>query len=211
MLYKKILLFFSLFSLLCITQTPAAQTDSPVECLKQISAAVDNADSETFSSLVDLDSVLNGSLDAFLLEAQKPENASAIPPLLAIVLSQAAQKSNTGAGLRTLLVNEARTFVLNGIDSGAFAGKKPDTSRLQGMLAPLFANASMGRKQIHNIGDPEPVENGWLLPFWVYDFGNGQEYPVTGRFAAGDSGCRLVAVENLGQLIKQIREEMGTN
>ena len=56
--------------------------------------------------------------------------------MVALLFTQAASKEGN---VRSLLLNETRAFVLNGISSGAFAGRKPSGNAAQGLLAPLFA------------------------------------------------------------------------
>ena len=110
--------------------------------------------------------------------------------------------------MRALLLNESRAFIVNGISSGAFAGRKVEGRAAQGVLAPLFADASIGRKEIRQVGEARAKNGDWLVPFTVYDHGNGESYRVNGRvnFDGGSTG-RLVAVENLEALMGQVAEE----
>lgn len=194
------ILFFAL-------AVPAHAEDDPAGHIKRIGEAVDNADSQAFLRLVDLDSILNNALAAFISEAKKPENATQLPPILALMFGQLAGDSQSAAGMRALLVGEARTFVVNGIDSGAFGGRKPDLSRAKGMLAPLFANASLGRKEIRQIGKPQRNGGSWIVPFTVHDHDNGHDYNVLGRLERKDNCLVLDNIENLEDLIRQIGEE----
>ena len=86
-------------------------------------------------------------------------------PMVALLFTQAASKEGN---VRSLLLNETRAFVLNGISSGAFAGRKPSGNTAQGLLAPLFADASTGRKEIKNVGQARRDGDGWLVPFVVH-------------------------------------------
>lgn len=178
---------------------------NPVETLGKIQEAIDNGDSVTFTDLVETDAILDSALSSFIRLAQDPEVASSLPPMLALLFSQLS--SNNAQSIRQMLFAEARAFILNGISSGAFAGKKIDAANRQGLLAPLFASASIGRKAITNIGDP--VKNGtdWLVLFTVHDFDNGNDYAIIGNFAAENGICRLRAIENLDQLILNIQRE----
>lgn len=189
---------------LCASAASAASGACAVNCLKDINAAIDNGDSAAFARLVDVDAILDNALEVFLQEAAKPENASQLPPMLTLMLSQAAGQD----AVRKLLLGEFRAFALSGIASGAFAGKKLDNAQQRGLLAPLFANASIGRKEIRNIGEPmEDGEGGWLVPFAVHDFGNDNDYGVIGRIGQGQGGWRLSGVENLDQIFAQIANE----
>ncbi len=177
----------------------------PVELIMEIGEAIDNSDAQEFAQLVDMDEILNNAIDVFVAEASRPDNASRLPPMVALLVSQLA--TNAPSPVRDLLIGEAKNFVLTGISSGAFAGKKPDLSNSSGLLAPLFAQASMGRKEIRDIGAPTPVENGWIVPFVIYDHDNGNEYPIKGRVEDTGTDLKLTGIENMRQLIYQIGEE----
>lgn len=204
---KKSFAFLLAAVLIVALAMPAYAKDDPAEHIKKIGEAVDNADSEAFLQLVDLDSILNNALAAFISEAKKPENASQLPPMLALVLGQIAGNGQGAAGMRALLIGETRAFIVDGIDSGAFAGRKPDFSQARGMLAPLFANASLGRKEISHIGKPEKNGDSWTVPFTVHDHGNDQYYNILGRVERKDNSLVLDNIENLEDLIRQIGGE----
>lgn len=183
---------------------PAFGQDASSQCLASLSAAIENGDTDTFCKLVDVDAILNQGLEVFLQQISKPENAKHIPPMLSLMLSQAASQPT----VRAILLQEARAFLLNGIASGAFAGKNLSQAQQQGLLAPLFANASMGRKEIRSLGNAvEDGENGWFLPFNIHDFGNGNDYTIVGHFTPNDAGLHLAAIENLDQIFAQIQRE----
>ena len=186
---------------------PAAADDAgaPARCLAEVGRAIDTADVAAFERQVDVDAILEQAMGLLMHIMAQPETADRMPPLLALVFSQAA--GDGGAAVRTLLKNEARAFILNGVASGAFAGRKPSGNAAGGLLAPLFADASLGRKEIRWKGAPVSDGEGWIMPFVVHDAGNGQDYAVTGRFSPTENGCRLTSVENLGELFERIRRE----
>lgn len=183
----------------------ASDAGAPARCLAEAQRAIDTADVAAFERQVDVDAILEQALDHVMQIMAQPETADRMPPLLALVFSQAA--GNGGGAVRNLLKGEARAFILNGVSSGAFAGRKPSGGAAGGLLAPLFADASLGRKEIREVGRATPDGEGWLMPFVVHDAGNGQDYAVTGRFSPTETGCRLTSVENLGELVERIRQE----
>lgn len=189
----------------------AAPADAGAEqarlCIAQAGKAIDAADVAAFERLVDLDAILDETLGLFLRETQKPEVARQLPPMLAMLFSQAAGQDSGGINVRSLLFSEVRAFVINGVASGAFAGRKPTGQAAQGLLAPLFADASTGRKEILEIGQARRDGQGWLVPFVVHDAGNGETYSVLGRVSPVDNGYRLTAVENLEELLRRITAE----
>ena len=125
---------------------------------------------------------------------KKTLNVPDITNMVALLFTQAAAKEGN---VRSLLLNETRAFVLNGISSGAFAGKKPSGTAAQGLLAPLFADASTGRKEIKSVGQARRDGDGWLVPFVVHDGGNGESYDVTGRVTPVNGEMRLTSVANM--------------
>ena len=194
-------------SLLLLTGPAAAATDAgaPARSLAEAQRAMDQADVAAFERQVDVDAILEQALDLVTQIMAQPETADRMPPLLALVFSQAA--GNGGGTVRNLLKGEARAFILNGVASGAFAGRTPSGAAAGGLLAPLFADASLGRKEIREVGAAQPDGGGWLAPFVVHDAGNGQDYAVVGRFSPTETGCRLTSVENLAELVERIRQE----
>ena len=194
-------------SLLLLTGPAAAATDAgaPARSLAEAQRAMDEADVAAFERQVDVDAILEQALDLVTQIMAQPETADRMPPLLALVFSQAA--GNGGGTVRNLLKGEARAFILNGVASGAFAGRTPSGAAAGGLLAPLFADASMGRKEIREVGAAQPDGEGWIAPFVVHDAGNGQDYAVMGRFSPTETGCRLTSVENLAEIVERIRQE----
>lgn len=196
-------------ALLCpVASAHAAPADAtaPVRCLEEAGRAIDNADVAAFERQVDVDGILEQALALVVRDMERPGSAERFPPLLALVFSQAGARNGGGEAVRSLLKSEARAFILNGVASGAFAGRTPQGGG-SGLLAPLFADASLGRKEIRRVGAATPDGEGWLLPFVVHDAGNGQEYAVLGRFSPTENGCRLTSVENLEELFERIRRE----
>ena len=176
----------------------------PARALAQLGESIDRADLAAFERQVDLDAILDQALTLVMQALAKPENAAQMPPLLALVFSQSS--GDGGAAVRQLLKGEAQAFIRHGVASGAFAGRKP-TSAPSGLLAPLFADASLGRKEIRQAGTARRDGKDWLLPFVIHDGGNGNDYPVLGRFSQSGDGFRLTAIENLGELLERISRE----
>lgn len=204
--------------LLCCSFVAQSYAMTPeAETLAAINAALEQGDSEKFARLVNVDGIINAAITAFAEEAVKPENADRLPPMLALMFSGAVGQEK----IRDLLLRETRAFVLNGVASGAFAGKKLPGGQAQGIFAPLFAGASLGRKEIRHIGEPAPGDGGAsLVSFAIHDWGNERDYPVVGRFVPlegqnGETGSRgqrimrLEAVENLPQIMALIQREAG--
>ena len=176
----------------------------PRQCILEAGSAVDKSDVAAFEKQVDVDAILEQALNLFVRRAQDPEAAKDLPPMVALLFTQAASKEGN---VRVLLLNETRAFVLNGISSGAFAGKKPSATASQGLLAPLFADASTGRKEIKNVGQARRDGEGWLVPFVVHDGGNGESYNVTGRVTSVNGAMRLTSVANMESLLRKVAAE----
>lgn len=178
------------------------------QCVVQAGKAVDSADAAAFEKIVDVDGILADALDIFVRRAKQPQGAADLPPMLAILFAQAGSGEQGSATVRAVLLSESRSFIMNGISSGAFAGRKVEGRAAQGVLAPLFADASTGRKEIRQVGEARAKNGDWLVPFTVYDHGNGESYRINGRVHFdGSSTGRLVAVENLEALMGQVADE----
>lgn len=182
----------------------SAASDAPARSLARMSEAIERADVAAFEREADVNAILDQALNLVMQAMSRPENAVQTPPLLALIFSQAS--GDGGAAARKLLKGEALAFIRHGVASGAFAGRQPKSAPA-GLLAPLFAEASLGRKEIRQVGAPRPDGQDWLLPFVIHDGGNGNDYSLLGRFSPSAGGCRLTAVENLGELLERIRRE----
>lgn len=193
--------------LLLLPHTSAA-ADSPQACLESVAQAIAEGDMAAFEQHVDVDGILTTVVDKLFVEARRPENAGKLPPMLNIMFSGAAL-ADGGGRVRKMLRGEARAFLRNGIVSGAFAGRAPSQDfRSEGLIAPLFDDASLGRKEIHGIGQASPrKDGGWNLPFRVFDAGNGNDYHVVGRFARKDGRVMLTGIDNLDELFTRIAAE----
>ena len=190
---------------LMVLQTGLAHaTADPRQCILEAGSAVDKSDVGAFEKQVDVDAILEQALNLFVRRAQDPEAAKDLPPMVALLFTQAASKEGN---VRSLLLNETRAFVINGISSGAFAGKKPSPTASQGLLAPLFADASTGRKEIKNVGQARRDGEAWLVPFVVHDGGNGESYDVTGRVTTVNGAMRLTSVANMESLLRKVAAE----
>lgn len=184
-----------------------AKTD-PRQCPRDIAKAIDSADLAAFEKLVDLDGIIDEGVTLFIAEMKKPANAQQLPPMLAMMFSRAAGQDDMGKSIRTMLAGESRAFICNGVSSGAFAGRTPTGATQQGLLAPLFANASQGRKEIRSIGQPSAIGDGlWHVPFVIHDGGNDQDYPIVGLVSQTGSGLRLVAIDNFADLFNRVAAE----
>ena len=201
-----------LLAYLLVNAGLAVSAPDPRTCPQAIGKAIDAADSESFTRLVDLDSIVDEGVTLFLAEMRKPEVARDLPPMLAMMFSRAATEDDMGKSIRTMLVGETRAFILNGVSSGAFAGRNPTGAAQQGMLAPLFADASRGRKEIRSIGQARAIGDAlWHVPFVVHDGGNGLDYPIVGLVGLADGKLRLVAIDNLAELFAKIAAESRAN
>lgn len=198
------LLFLGMACALCASPSGAFAGTDPRQCILEAGKAVDTANVDAFERLVDVDAILEQALDLFVRRAQNPETAKDLPPMVAILFTQAASKEGN---VRSLLLNETRSFVVNGVSSGAFAGRKPSGKSAQGLLAPLFADASTGRKEIRDVGQARRDGQAWLVPFVVRDGGNGESYDVTGRVTSVNGDMRLTSVANMDALLRRVAAE----
>lgn len=170
------------------------------DCILAARDAIDAADTRAFDAAVDVETVLDHAVGVVAgAAARGGEN---VPPVLALMFSPLSHAD----AARRLLVRETAAFVRNGIASGAFAGGKGNgTPAPQGMLAPLFAGVSTGRKEIVHVSPAIRGEGGaWIVPFDLLDGGNGQRYRLLGRVERRHSRWRLTAIENMDELFHRL-------
>ena len=191
----------------CLAGGAAAATASDAAqaraCILAVRDAVDAADVHAFDKAVDTEKVLDHAVGV-VAEASS-RGGENVPPVLSLMFSPLSNM----AAARQLLIRETAAFVRNGIASGAFAGKKvADAPAAQGMLAPLFADVSMGRKQIIHVSPAIRGDDGaWLVAFDLLDGGNQQTYSLLGRVEKQGSRWRLTAIENMNELFRRLCAE----
>jgi len=184
---------------------PAFAANTPEQAVRDAQRAIDAKNANRFDQLVDTHSILEAATDLLLAEAGKPNGR--LPPLLALMLSS-VKDSQALASLRDLIIREARTFIRYGVLSGNFAGKPDPSVRPGGMLAPLFSDVSMGRKELRIAGPSVPGgQDRILLPVELKDYGNHNIYPLLLRLQWNAPGWRIVEIVNLPDIWDQIQAE----
>lgn len=187
----------------------SAQTwgQTPSGAVRGAAQALDTADAALLDQLVDVEGLIGQAVDIFLDDAATPQGQASLPPVLGMILSSVGSSAQARSSVRSLLQSEAGEFVRYGVRSGNFAGKPRDVAPPSGMLAPLFADASLGRKEIRNVGDAvQDGETTWV-PFSVYDHGNGNTYAVQGVLRRDGGLWRVVGIRNVRELMTKIRGE----
>ncbi len=203
----RIITIFLVFFLLCASGVRAASSSAPESTVREIQAAIDAKDSARFERLVDMRGIAGRAVDMLLEDAARPEGGS-LPPLLALMLSQVRSSPQATAALRGLLEDECGAFVRYGVASGHFAGRPDKSVRPGGMLSPLFAEASLGRKELAVAGPAAAAGGGaFLLPALLRDHGNGNSYPLLLRLEGAPQERRVTEIVNLPDLWAQIAAE----
>jgi hypothetical protein len=198
-LYLVIMLFFT---------CTAFAASTPEQAVRDAQRAIDAKEADHFEQRVDVRRILDAATELLLAEANKPDGQ--LPPMLALMLSS-VKESQALAALRDIIAKEAHTFVRYGVASGHFAGKPEPSVRPGGMLAPLFSDASMGRKELRVAGPSTPGgQEQALLPVELQDHGNGNTYPLLLRLQWNSPNWRIVEIVNLPDIWGQIQAEAKT-
>ena len=189
----------------------AAQTWSktPETTVQGVAYAIDAANADLFEQLVDTRGVCAQIMDKFFDLAATPEGQAMLPPAINLIFASMGGHVQARSTVGGMLANETQSFVRYGVASGKFAGN-PNTQSVppSGMLANIFANASMGRKEIRNVGTTSYVDGrNAKVPFEVYDHGNGNTYPVIAQLQTQGNNWRVTGIENLQDLLAQISQE----
>ena len=176
---------------------------TPEQVVRNLQKAVDKGDVALLDASADVEGVLGQAVDVFFKDIQKPEAQTSLPPALAMMLSSVASSE----ALRALLQREGASFVRYGVRSGHFGGQPRESEGLSGMLAPLFAEASLGRKEIRRISPMGGKDGVAVVAFEVLDHGNGQSYPVQAELRRAEGRWRITGLANMPDLLRQVREE----
>ena len=182
---------------------------APEQVVRNLQKAMDTADVALLDQCADVEQVLGQAVDIFLKDLQATDKQGSLPPVLAMMLSQLTSSESARVSIRGLLQREAAEFVRYGVRSGNFAGKPREAAPPSGMLAPFFADASLGRKEVRHIAPALRQGDVALVAFEVLDHGNGNTYPVQAELHRADGAWRIVGLPNLPALIDQIRAEAG--
>lgn len=169
--------------------------------------AIDMGDVPLLDATVDMEGIIGQAVDIFLEDARTPEAQTTLPPMLAVVLSSVDASPQTRAMARSLLQREAGEFVRYGVRSGHFSGTPREAPPPAGLLAPLFADASLGRKEIYAIGKATTDGAVVYVPFMLRDHGNGKDYPVQALVNKQDGHWRITGLHTLRVLLEQIRRK----
>ncbi len=197
--------------IICFAANTHAGTD-PVTTIYDVKRAIETSDEQLFNASVDMESLIGQCVDIFMQDANK-EGQTTLPAALAMLFSAASANDIAKQTLRNTLVSEVSDFVRTGVRSGAYAGTLKENlapSWESGVLAPLFANASMGRKEILNVGRAIPESGAVYVTFSLKDHANGNTYPVEAWLREQQSGqWRVIGLRNVRTLVRLLRTESG--
>ena len=180
----------------------------PEQAVRNAQRAIDTKNADRFDQLVDIRRILNAATHLLLAEAAKPKPQ--LPPILALMLSSIKDNQALGS-LRELIARETHAFIRYGILSGNFAGEPEQGVRPGGILASLFGNVSMGRKELRVAGPSAPDgQERVFLPVELQDYGNGNIYPLLLLLQWHSQDWRIVEIVNLPDIWSQIQTEAET-
>lgn len=191
---------------LCLASSLAfAAGERPEAAVTAIQTALDQADLAAFERRVDMDALIGEGCAVFMSKLSTAGATGDLPPVLAL-LASAAGTPQGAAAMRGLLAGETAAFVRDGVASGRFGGGKARSAeRSRGLLAPLFAEASTGRKSLRAVGRAVPVTAAGdvvELPVAIRDAGNGREYRLRLRLEQalpeGSAGASAKAAGSAG-------------
>lgn len=192
----------------CLSSAPAGAVEfTPEQVVRNLQKALDTADTNLLNQSADVEAVLGQAVDVFLRDIQSTDAQASLPPLLAMLISPLNSSPTAKNTIRATLQKEASEFVRYGVRSGNFAGKPRETTPPSGLLAPAFADASLGRKEVRDIGPATRQGDVAVVPFSVLDHGNGRSYPVQAELRRTDSQWRIMGLANMPALVKQVRME----
>lgn len=143
-----------LLALFLILLSPPMQAHAagPLEALKQMQRGVDNCDSDTFHSGIDVDSVVNKASDALMVVLREQAAAGNLGDSnlgMALAFANMAEGSGQGAFLKQMLVSEVKNFLVSGVNGCYFAGKPSGTIKASGLsLASTLEKLPKGRREI---------------------------------------------------------------
>lgn len=164
---------------LAVAPLALAAGERPEGAVAAIQTALDQADLAAFEQRVAVDALIDEGCAVFMDRLLRAGKNGDLPPVLAL-LATAAGTPQGALAMRGILADEAAAFVRDGVASGRFGGRTGRSAgRARGLLAPLFAEVSTGRKSLRVAGRALPVTTAGdvvELPVSIRDEGNGRAY-----------------------------------
>ena len=194
-------IMLTLAALLAFAAAPAFAAATPEGTVPLLQKAIDGSDAALLEKHMDLDSVINKATD-FVLADPTALKAAQQTPAVALLIAGMGSDPKAKAVLKKILVQETRGFVTQGVSTGAFAGKKASgKSKDGGLLSPLFADASKGRKEFGPAKLLERKGGSAKVATSLYDAGAKERYPLELRLEEQQGVWRVIEVMNIKQLI----------
>ncbi len=182
------------------------QASTPAEAVVALQKAIDTADQALFDRVVHMESLVGQCIDV-LMEDAESQGQDLMHPALAMILSTVKMSEQAYRALRATLIGEAASFVRYGVRSGAFAGKKVEAAEPTGLLASVFADTSLGRKEILRMNAPVSESDAVYISMLVKDHGNGNIYPVEAWLREEKTGWRIIGLRNVRTLVRILSGE----
>lgn len=206
----KALLMYAACAVMCCALHSAALAAalSPEQTVAAVQEALDKADEARLNELMDVNAIIGQGVDIFLARARTPEGQADLSPFLAMTLSSIESSPQGRVIARGLLQKAAEEFISFGVRSGAFGGKGREAPQSKDMWSSLFEGASLGRKEIQQVGRAVRDGEGVYVPCIVFDHGSQRTYVVEANLRKNASGVwRITAIRNMNDVMDQVRQE----
>lgn len=186
---------------------------APVNTVKEIQKAIDNSNLDAFMRRVDLDSLTYQATDMFLQRlpdiSDKMSEKGMLPPML--ILATSALKKGPDSleyqTARVFIATAAKQFVKDGVESGAFAGKK--NIQENGLPESLFAGVSKGRKEVIYPRLESEKRDKSLVGAMFKDYGSGDVFLLLLEARETPDGWKIKRIENLEEIFKSLEKQLG--
>lgn len=190
----------------------ATPDSSAVETVKDIQRAIDGSNVDAFLRRVDLEAVISQASDIFLKRlpavSDKMAEKQMLPPML-VLASSAVNKGPASMEYQTakmFISAAAKQFVKDGIESGAFAGKK--SANRQGLTDELFAAVSKGRKELAYPKLESEKRGVNTVGVMFKDHGTGDVFPLLLEMHSGADVWKVKKITNLEEVFKTLEKQL---
>ena len=201
-------------TLLCLmTMLPcsALSRTTPEHVPAHIQAAIQNRDLDAFERNVAIDTLVSNSLEVLMRHVQSSASANSqnLPPALTVMALAASSGDTT---LRDLLRSELARFIRYGVSAGLLNGQKDSSIKPDGMLAPLLANLSTGKKILRSTGKARKdtrMSGAWLVPVEVYYLDSKHSYPFTLHAIPAGDDWQVDGITDVDALLTRMEQHAG--
>ena len=200
----------ALFCFLVSFPCRATARPAPEQVVTRIQTAIQQCDVTSFEKYVAIDLLVHNSLDVLMNHAQSIcASGQELPPTLTVM---ALVASSEDSKLRNLLGSDLEQLIRYGVAAGLLNGQRDQTVKPEGLLTPLLAKLSTGKKILRLAGKSRQdtkLSGTWLIPVEIYEVNSKRRYPFTLHVVPAGNDWRVDGIADVDALLTRLEKSAG--